>query len=94
VLLSLGVFTQAPVVVLHESSVQGLLSSHVFGVPGTHDPAEQWSPVVQAFPSLHVLLSLGVFTQAPVVVLHESSVQGLLSSHVFGVPGTHDPAEQ
>ena len=74
--------------------MQGLLSLHVVAVPGTHAPAEQWSPVVQAFPSLHVLASLGVNTQFPLVASHESSVQDLLSLQVFAVPGTQEPAEQ
>ena len=92
-LLSLFVNTQSPVVVLHESSVHGLSSLQFGPAPGTHEPAEQRSPIVHAFPSLHVLLSLFAFTHVPVVVLHESSVHGLLSLQSFCVPGAHAPAE-
>src|SRR5438128_1908610 len=42
-----------PVVVLHESLVQALLSSQLGAAPPTHTPPLQVSLVVQAFPSLH-----------------------------------------
>jgi glyoxylate utilization-related uncharacterized protein len=72
-----------PVAGLHASVVQTLPSLQVSAGPATHAPPEQVSPVVQAFPSLQGLL-LFVNTQ-PVVGLHASVVQGLLSLHVIGV---------
>jgi hypothetical protein len=43
-----------PLAGLHESVVHGLPSVQATGVPPPHVPAEQRSPVVHAFPSLHV----------------------------------------
>ncbi len=74
---------------LHRSSVQILLSSQSGAGPPTHTPPAQRSDVVQALPSLHVLV-LFAFTQ-PVVVLHESSVHGFESLQLIVVPALHDP---
>ena len=59
--IQLGVFAEAtythiPVIGLHMSSVQGLLSLHTMGVDW-HTPPTHMS-VVQLFPSEHVLESL------------------------------------
>ncbi len=77
-------------------------------VPAVHDPAGQYVPSgemtpahapvvqvslwVQGLPSSQVGPVLGVKMQ-PVVVLHESVVQGLLSLHVTKL-ATHVPPEQ
>jgi len=93
VLLSLFVCTHDPVVGLHESSVHGLSSLQFGPVPGTHEPAEQWSPIVHAFPSLHATV-LFVCVQ-PVAGAQASVVHTLLSSQFSAVvPGTHAPPEQ
>jgi hypothetical protein len=75
---------QIPVVVLHVPAVWHWSAVHTTGVPGTHEPAEQWSPVVHAFPSLHDAV-LFVCTH-PVVVLQLSSVQGFPSLQSGGGP--------
>jgi hypothetical protein len=78
-----------PVAGLQESSVQRFPSSHPSGGPGTHAPAEQVSPFVQALPSLQVA---ELFPWAhPVAGLHESFVQSLPSSQFAGAPPTHAP---
>jgi len=46
----MGVWTHSPATQL--SSVHGLLSLQLIGVPA-HEPPPQTSPVVQASPSLH-----------------------------------------
>jgi hypothetical protein len=90
--LVLGEFTQ-PVAGLHESFVHSLPSLQSGGGPlPMHTPAEQVSPVVHAFPSLHGSL-LGVFTQ-PVNSAQLSVVHGLLSLQSSAVPSTHWPAWQ
>src|SRR5947207_2969369 len=81
-----------PVPGSQESSVQGLESSQSVGPPGTHAPAAQTSPVVQALPSAQGAV-LFVWTH-PVPGSHESSVQGLESSQAVGPPGTQAPAAQ
>jgi len=73
------------VLLAHVSVVQGLLSLHEAGtvaVPSVQTPLEQTSPVVQILLSLQDEVLL-LNTQAPVVVLHESVVQTLLSLQVF-----------
>jgi hypothetical protein len=72
--------------------VHGLPSSQLVGVPGWHEPPLQTSPVVQAFPSLHGAV-LFVWTQPPSCGLQLSSVHGLLSSQLTGVPA-QTPLEQ
>jgi hypothetical protein len=82
-----------PVAGLHESSVQGLLSSHAAGAPLLQTPPPQVSPVVQAFPSSHGNV-LFVKTQ-PEPGLHVSVVQRSLSSQasvpapVWQLPPAH-----
>ena len=77
---------------LHESSVHGLLSLQVSGVPAWQFPsARQTSAPLQASPSAHELVTSGVNAH-PVDALQESSVHGLLSLQVSGVPATHAPA--
>jgi hypothetical protein len=46
-----------PAVVEQVSVVQGFWSSHDVAGPPRHAPAEQWSPLVHALPSLHALVS-------------------------------------
>jgi hypothetical protein len=68
-----------PVDGLHESgAVQRLLSLQTNCAPGTQTPPKQVSFRVQALLSEHGMVLL-VNTQAPVVVLHVSVVQTLLS---------------
>src|SRR5205823_3963178 len=57
--------------------------------PATHDPPEQISPDVQAFPSSHAA-ALFVWTQ-PAAGSHESFVQPLPSLQFGAGPPTHDP---
>jgi hypothetical protein len=79
-----------PVVILHESVVQALLSLHVTALPPPQAPALQVSPVVHALPSLHAEpFATGVKTQAPFMALHASLVQGLLSLHVTPAHAEH-----
>src|SRR5207247_5786297 len=75
-----------PVAVLHVSVVQTLPSSQFGGGPPTQAPAEQVSPVVQAFPSLQgdVLL---VCTH-PVAGFHATVVEAAPSAEVGGA-ATH-----
>jgi hypothetical protein len=68
-----------PLVVLQESVVHGLRSLQLSVPVPTHWPFEQVSPVVQALLSLQEPV-IAACTQAPVVVLQLSLVQGLLSS--------------
>jgi hypothetical protein len=75
---------------LQESSVQGLLSLQFVGPLEMQLPPLQWSPVVQASPSLHVLELETVNTQ-PVAGAHESFVQGLLSLQVSAGPPVQVP---
>src|SRR5262245_27674115 len=77
---------------LQASLVHGLPSSQLGGGPPTHVPLAQVSPVVHALPSLHDAVLLA-WTQ-PFAVLHESSVQGLLSLQFGGGPPTQLPFEQ
>jgi hypothetical protein len=82
-----------PVVVLHVSVVQALLSLHTSALMPWQVPPPQVSPVVQAFPSLHAAV-LFVNTQLPFAGLQASVVQTLLSLHVTaGVP-VQTPATQ
>jgi hypothetical protein len=81
-----------PVALLHESLVQGLLSSQFGAAPPTQAPPEQVSPVVQALPSLQLAV-LFVWVQ-PVAGLQASVVQGLLSLQFAAVPPTQAPPEQ
>jgi hypothetical protein len=88
----LGVFTQ-PVVWLHESFVQILLSLQFLAVPARQVPLKQMSFSEHALPSLQGLLLL-VKTQ-PVSGLQESApatspVQSLPSSQTRGAP-PHTP---
>jgi len=54
---------------LHESVVQTLLSPHSLGAPAVHVPVpEQWSPKVQALPSMQGA-ELGLFDHAVLLVL-------------------------
>src|SRR6185436_15067672 len=71
------------------SSVHALLSLQSRGPPGWHEPPPQTSPTVHALPSLQGAV-FGVYT-APVAGSHVSSVQGLPSSALMGVPLQEPP---
>jgi hypothetical protein len=75
--------------------LQTLPSSQIFGVPAVHCPLPlQWSPVVQASPSLQVVEAgaLVPARQVPVLGWQVSvPLQGLESSQIFGVPAMHCP---
>jgi hypothetical protein len=85
------VWTQ-PVAGLQESSVQGLLSLQVGGVPGAQVPVpSQSSTPLHALVSAHdVPLGYGRFTQ-PVTGSQKSSVHALLSGHSIGYGETQVP---
>jgi hypothetical protein len=78
----------------HESSVQGLLSLQFRPDVPAHVPAVQTSPVEHGFLSSQVVPSVALAWVQPVLPLHESFVQGLLSSQLIALPGTHFPAVQ
>lgn len=81
-----------PVPGLQESSVHGLPSSQPREPVATQDPPLQWSPVVQAFPSLH---GAALFTcTQPVRGSQESSAHGLPSSQASDPVTTQDPLLQ
>jgi hypothetical protein len=84
----LGVNTQ-PAPSAHESVVQGFPSLHAAGAWPTQLPWLHASPVVQALPSSHGS-PLGRYTQ-PVLGLHASVVQRLLSLHSTGVGPVQAP---
>jgi len=86
-------YSHSPVVGLHASSVQPLLSLQTVGVPATQLPPEQTSPTVQALPSLQLAVLL-TYSHSPVVGLHASSVHALLSLQTVGDPATQLPPEQ
>ena len=69
---------------LQLSSVHGLLSLQTLVVP-THVPVPQLSPLVQALPSLQVTLVGSATDVQPFVLLQESVVQALPSSHGMAV---------
>jgi hypothetical protein len=73
-----------PVVVLHTSAVQALLSLQFFGAPGWHAPLLQASSSVHALPSLQGVV-LFTAIQLPLTTSQKSLVQALLSLHTFGV---------
>jgi hypothetical protein len=80
-----------PVAVLQLSVVQTLLSLQSRAVPAVHVALWHVSAPLQALPSEHeVPLARGVFTQ-PVVVLHVSVVQALLSLQLGAAPEAHVP---
>jgi hypothetical protein len=68
-----------------------LPSLHDFRLPGTHCPAEQTSPVVHAFPSLHGTL-FGTWLQLPGST-QTSFVHALSSSQSIGTPAQEPPAQ-
>jgi hypothetical protein len=75
--------------------LQTLPSSQIFGVPAVHCPLPlQWSPVVQASPSLQMVEAgaLVPARQVPVLGWQVSvPLQGLESSQIFSVPARHCP---
>jgi hypothetical protein len=86
----MGDWLHAPVAELQASAVHGWLSSQFLALPGTHAPAEQASPCVQALPSVQAALLFGL-AQAPVEGAHTLSVHTLPSSQFCGWPATHCP---
>ncbi len=81
-----------PVAGMHESAVHTLPSSQFGGAPPTHDPPEQVSPVVHAFPSLQAAVLLACWQ--PDAGMHESVVHTFPSSQFGAGPPTHAPPEQ
>src|SRR5262245_25111577 len=81
-----------PVIALHESMVQTLLSLHTSGAPIWHNPpAVHVSAPLHASPSEHDdPAALGVWKH-PVPGSQPSVVQGLASAQSSAVPGWHDP---
>ena len=75
---------------LQESSVQGLLSLQFVGPLETQLPPLQWSPVVQALPSLQVF-ELDTVNTHPVAGAHVSLVHGLLSLQLSAGPPVQVP---
>jgi hypothetical protein len=71
--------------------VQTFPSSQLTVAVATHAPAWQWSPLVQAFASVHVFALLFACVQ-PVDAPHASSVQGLLSLQFGAAPPVQVPA--
>ena len=71
--------------------MQRFPSSQLRGVPAVQTPDWQVSVPLHTFPSLHdVPLSTGAYTH-PVAGLQLSAVQGLLSSHLTGLPVQRPP---
>ncbi len=89
--LASAVYAHAPVAKLQLSLVHGLPSLQLTTAPYRQLPPPQWSPVVQALPSLHGAL-LGVCAQ-PLALTQESSVHGLLSSQFSAPLPTQTPAK-
>ena len=81
-----------PLAGLQPSVVHSLPSPQFTGGPPTHEPTEQVSLVVQAFPSSQGNV-LFVWKQ-PLAGLHESLVQTFPSLQLSGTPLTQNPPEQ
>jgi hypothetical protein len=86
--------THWPVTVLHCSSTHTLLLLQTVCAPPTHCPPRQESGLVQALPSLHVLVLSSVNPHTPVLGSHASSVHGFPSLQTVGVPPTQLPPLQ
>ena len=81
-----------PVVGLHASVVQGLLSSTTGGVPATHAAlASHVSVPLHALPSEHEVPTVTGVCVTPLAGAHASVVHGLLSFTVGAVPATQVP---
>ena len=78
-----------PLSLTQVSSVQGFPSLHTVALPGTHALSLHTSPVVHALLSSHVS-EFTTFLQ-PCAGSQVSVVQGFLSSHAGGMPGTQLP---
>jgi hypothetical protein len=83
-----------PVTALQLSIVQALLSLQLRAVPAVQVPLWQVSAPLQALPSLHAVPLLTAVFAHPVVVLHESLVQRLLSLQLSAVPAVQAPLWQ
>ncbi len=79
-----------PVAGMQLSFVHRFVSSQTIGAPGTHDPAAQMSPFVQASESSHAAV-LGAKSQ-PVAGMQLSFVHAFKSSHDNAPEPTHIPA--
>src|SRR5262245_7964966 len=82
---------QLPVAGSHTSAVQGLPSSQLFPPLGWHTPAWQDPVEVQAPCGVQAVPSGTAVNVQPVTGSQLFAVQGLLSSHVSGVPALHTP---
>jgi len=90
-----GACEQVPVPVLQVSTVQGLRSLQLMGVPPAQAPAWQVSLPLQRFPSGHgVPSATATCEHEPPGAIQESVVQGLLSSQLGGVPAVQRPPWQ
>src|SRR5262249_13037168 len=90
-----GVCEQVPLPVLQVSTVHGLRSLQLIGVPAAHAPAWHVSVPLQRLPSGHgVPSATGTCAHDPPGATHESVVQGLLSSQLGGVPAVQMPPWQ
>jgi hypothetical protein len=89
-LLVLSFVKTHPVAGTHASSVQGLLSLHTGTVPGWQTPAKHVSTPLHASPSAQEFV-LSFVNPHPVAALQLSSVQGLPSWQINGVPDWHTP---
>ena len=85
----LFVDVHAPVTGLQFSVVQGFLSSQVLGPLGVQTPTLQISPTVQLLLSSHLAV-LKPCSQ-PAIASQLSSVHGLPSSQLIGLPALHKP---
>src|SRR5688572_5952036 len=79
---------------LQLSLVQGLPSSHEGGAPLEQLPFWQVAVPLQTLPSSQAVPLATLAWAQPLAGLQLSLVQGLLSSHEVGVPGTQLPAWQ
>jgi len=86
-----AVFWQ-PKVETQESVVQTLPSLQLSAVPAVQMPPWHVSAPLQALPSLHAVPLLTAVLAQPVVALHESVVQTLLSLQLRAVPAVQAPA--
>ncbi len=80
-----------PVTMSHRSSVHGLPSWQVLGLPGAQSPSTHKSPKVQALPSLHTEPASGEWLH-PVPGRHLSALQASLSLQSRVVPPAQSPS--
>src|SRR5215471_1654179 len=90
-----GLCEQVPLPLLQVSTVHGLRSLQLTGVPDAHAPAWQVSLPLQRLPSGQgVPSATATCEHDPPGATQESAVQGLLSSQLGGVPAVQTPPWQ